>query len=146
MENTTLKPHWSFWLIAVVSLLWNAMGAVDFTMTQLRVEAYMSEFTAEQIAYFYGFPLWVVATWGIATWFSVIGSLLLLARKKAAVMTLWISFGAMVVTSFHNFVLSETSMADIAGSFALVFSAIIFVVALALAIYARTQARLGVLS
>ena len=26
------KPHWSFWLIAVFTLIWNAMGCMNFVM------------------------------------------------------------------------------------------------------------------
>jgi len=45
----------------------NAVGAVDFIMTQTKNGAYMGQFTSEQLAYFYGFPIWVVISWGIAT-------------------------------------------------------------------------------
>ena len=35
------------WIIGVIALLWNAMGAYDYLMTQTQNEAYMSNFTPE---------------------------------------------------------------------------------------------------
>ncbi len=47
------------WIVGALSLLWNAVGAFDYLMTQTRNQAYMSDFTPEQLEYFYGFPAWV---------------------------------------------------------------------------------------
>ena len=41
------------WIIGVISLPWNTLGAIDYLTTQTRNEGYMSNFTAEQRAYFY---------------------------------------------------------------------------------------------
>ena len=38
---------WKFWTIGVLALLWNAMGALDFTMTQTNNAAYLSGFSPE---------------------------------------------------------------------------------------------------
>ena len=48
------------WIVGVLALLWNLMGAFDYLATQLQLESYMSQFTEEQLAYFYGFPSWAV--------------------------------------------------------------------------------------
>ncbi len=40
------------WVIGVVALLWNAMDAFDYVMTQTKNEAYMSAFTLEQLSFF----------------------------------------------------------------------------------------------
>ena len=70
------RTAWYFWLIGIVALLWNAMGAMDYLMTQTRNDAYMSAFTPEQLAFFYGFPSWVIASWAIGVWGGVLGLLL----------------------------------------------------------------------
>jgi hypothetical protein len=44
------------WIVGVLSLLWNAMGAFDYTATRLRLDFYMSQFTPQQLDYFYNFP------------------------------------------------------------------------------------------
>ncbi len=67
------------------------MGVVDFTLTQLKNEAYLKAFTPEQLAYIHGFPLWSVIAWGAGVYGGFIGSILVLARKCAAVLVYLIS-------------------------------------------------------
>ncbi len=131
------------WIVGIAALLWNLYGAMDYIMTETKNEAYMSQFTPEQLEFFYGFPAWMVAFWAIAVWGGVLGAVLLLMRKKFAVPVLVVSFLCMVVTAIHNY--GFAGGADIVGGGGLAFSAVIFVVALALIIYARSMARKGVL-
>jgi hypothetical protein len=46
MENDVKTPV-HLWIVAIVSLLWNAMGAFDYLATKLRLEFYMSQFTSQ---------------------------------------------------------------------------------------------------
>ena len=73
------------WVIGIVALLWNAIGAFDYLMTQTKNAAYLSGFPPEQLAFFYGLPAWVVAAWALAVWGGVLGSVLLLLRRRLAV-------------------------------------------------------------
>lgn len=141
---TTLRTPWHFWLVGILALLWNAMGAYDYLMTETRNEGYMSRFTPEQLEYFYNFPAWVVAFWAIAVWGGVLGAIFLLLRKRYAVGTFLVSFLAMVVTMIQNYVLSEGL--EVTGGTGLVFSVVIFVVALFLYLYARAMRSKGVLT
>jgi hypothetical protein len=112
-------------------------------MTQTQNESYMGQFTPEQLEYFYGFPTWVVAFWALAVWGGVLGTLLLLLRKRLAVGVLLVSLLSMIVTSVYNFFLSDGL--QVMGSGAVAFSGLIFVIALGLWLYARAMARRGVL-
>jgi hypothetical protein len=141
---TTIRTPWHLWLVGVLALLWNAMGAFDYLMTETRNEGYMSQFTPEQLEYFYGFPAWVVAFWAIAVWGGVLGAILLLLRKRLAVGTFLVSFLAMVVTMIRNYLLTEGL--EVTGASGLVFAAVIFVVALFLYLYARAMRSKGVLT
>jgi hypothetical protein len=136
---------WHLWLIGILGTLWNLMGAYDYLMTQTQNEAYMSSFTPEQLEYFYNFPSWAVAFWALAVWGALLGTILLLLRKRLAVPVLLVSFASMVMTSIYNFVLSN-GLEMMGGVGPLIFSAVIFVVALALWLYARAMARAGVLT
>ena len=82
MSEATVKTPIHLWIIGILALLWNAIGAFDYVATQTQMESYMSQFTPEQLDYFYGFPTWVVAAWAIAVWSSLLGSVALLVRKK----------------------------------------------------------------
>jgi hypothetical protein len=143
MNETDARVPRHLWIVGALSLLWNAVGAFDYSATQLRLESYMSQFTPEQLAYFYGFPAWAVAAWAIAVWSSLLGSLSLLLRKVWAVALFGIAIAGMVVTSIYNFVLTDgLSMMGVGG---MVFTAVIWLIALCLLFYARAMAKRGVL-
>lgn len=138
-----MKTRWHLWLVGIVSLLWNAVGAFDYTMTQSRSEWYLAQFTPEQLAYFFSYPAWVVAFWALGVWAAVLGSVLLLMRSRFAAPAFAVSLVGIVVTSVYTFGLAETSMAEVTGSGAIWFSAVIFVVTLALWLYARAMRARG---
>ena len=77
---------WWYWVVAVVSLLWNAIGGADYTMSHVQGEAYMRQMGMgeAQIAYITAYPSWMHAVWAIGVWASVAGSLLLLLRMRWA--------------------------------------------------------------
>ncbi|MFH1766256.1 MAG: hypothetical protein ABIF09_18895 [Gemmatimonadota bacterium] len=138
------RTPWHLWVVGILAVVWNVMGAFDYLMTETRNEGYMSKFTPEQLEYFYGFPAWVVAFWAIAVWGGVLGAVLLLLRKKLAAGVFLVSFLSMVVTTIYNFGLSN-GLEAMGDPFALAFSALIFVVALLLYLYARAMTKRGVL-
>ena len=139
--NTTAPRH--LWIVGMLAVLWNALGAFDYSATQLRLESYMSQFTPEQLEYFYGFPAWAVACWATAVWFSLVGSVGLLLRKRWAVWLFGIAIVAMVLTAFYNFVLTDG--AALMGSGAMAFTAVIWAIAFFLFFYARALSKRGVL-
>jgi len=142
--TTTLRTPWHLWLVGVLALLWNAMGAFDYLMTETRNEGYMGQFTPEQLEYFYGFPAWVVAFWAIAVWGGVLGAIFLLLRNRFAVGTFLVSFLAMVVTMIRNYLLSDGL--EVTGVSGLVFTAVIFVVSLFLYLNSRAMRSKGALT
>ncbi len=137
-ENDVVVTPWHLWVIGVVALLWNSVGAMDYVMTQTRNEEYMSAFTPEQLEFFYGIPTWAVATWAIAVWGSVLGTVLLLMRRGYAVWVFLASLIAMSLTAFQNYALSN-GMEIMGDPFALGFTAAIFLISLALFLYARAM-------
>ena len=144
MVNTTRTP-WHLWVIGILYLLWSCMGALDYTMTQTRNDAYMSMFTPEQLEYFYGFPSWTVAGWAVGVWFGVIGSILLLLRRALAVPTLVLAFTGTLVSALYIFILAKTPFNEIAGTGEIVFSLVIQFMALLIIWYAWRMRNSGVL-
>jgi hypothetical protein len=139
--NTIAVPR-HVWVVGVLALLWNAMGALDYTMTQMRNAAYMKDFTPEQLAYFYNFPKWVISTWAISVWGGVLGSLALLLRSRWAVPVFAVSLTTMAMTFVHNYLLSD-GMKVMGGVGGLVFTVAIVAVGTALLVYARWLAHIG---
>ena len=133
------------WFVGVLSLIWNAGGVVDYIGVKLNLEVYVSQMTPEQLAFFTDLPVWYSAAWAIGVWFSVIGSLLLLLRSRLAGGAFVISLAGLIAASVYTFIILETSPMRDAGTFAMVFTAAIFVVLILLIIYARIMTRRGVL-
>ena len=80
-----VRPGAGYWIIAVVSLLWNGFGGFDYYMTQSRNAAYLSQFPAEIMQFIDIMPVWATVAWAIGVWGSVLGSILLLLRSGWAV-------------------------------------------------------------
>jgi hypothetical protein len=131
------------WIVGVLALLWSLMGAFDYVATQFRLDFYMSQFSEEQLAYFYGFPSWAVAGWAVGVWLFVVGSIGLLARRRWAVWGYAVSILGMIVSSIYTLILSDG--AKMMGGGGVVFTAIIWVVAVFLLLYSRALAKRGVL-
>lgn len=143
--NTPAKTPWHMWTVGAVSLLWNAMGALDFAMTQTRNAAWMSQLTPGQQEYVYAFPFWAVGAWGLATWGSLLGSVLLLARSRLAVPVNIAVIPCMLLTSLYTFVLSDGLKAMGGGIGHVIFNASIALICFLLAAYARSMRKRGVL-
>jgi len=143
-EATKTKTPIHLWIVGVVTALWNAMGAMDYVMVELKNKDYMSEFTQAQVDFVTNYPVWIVAAWAIAVWGGLAGSVLLLMRKRLATKVFLVSWGAMVITTFYNYALSN-GMEVFGSTGHLIFSSVIFLVALGLVFYARSMERRGVL-
>ena len=143
-DSIAIKRPVHLWIVGIISLLWNAMGAFDYIMTQTKNEAYMANFTPEQLDFFYGFPFWVESTWALAVWGSVLASVFLLLGRKCAQGMFLMSLVAMVATTIHNFVLSN-GLEVMGDPFSLFFTGLIFVISVVLVLYSRAMVNKGVL-
>jgi hypothetical protein len=114
------KAPWHLWAVGIVSLLWNAFGAYDYVMSQLRDPEYLEEMmgpmgmTAEEASAFLdSFPAWASALWALGVWGSVVGSLLLLARSRHAANAFLVSLvGAVLSFAYQYTVELPPQMAD----------------------------------
>ena len=133
------------WIVGVVSLLWNAVGAFDYTMTKMQNADYLAAFTPEQQAWFASFPLWANIGWALGVWGSVLGSLLLLARSRHAVSAFAVSLAGLAISCIYQFGLHYSDLMRLFGTFPMIFTAVIWVILIALYLYARAQKAKGVL-
>jgi len=143
--GSKVRTPWHLWVVGIFAFLWSAMGAFDYLMTQTQNEAYMGQFSPEQLEFFYGFPTWLVAFWALAVWGELLGAVLLLLRKKLAVGVFLVSFLSMVVTSVRNYGFAD-GVEAMGGPGAMIFSALIFVFALFFYLYSRAMKSKGVLA
>ncbi len=132
------------WVVGVLALLWYLMAVFDYLATQMRWEFYMGEFTPEQLDYFYGFPSWMVAAWAFAVWAGLAGAIGLLLRRSWAVWAFLVSLIGLALSTLYNFGMSDG--AEIMGQTGVIFTVVIWIVAILLLWYSRKQARSGVLT
>lgn len=141
-ESPATTPK-HLWIVGGIALLWNAVGAFDYLATQFEWQFYMSQFSEEQLAYFYGFPAWAVAGWAVAVWSELAGSVGLLLRRRWAVGAFALSLAGMAVSTLYSYGMSEG--AEVMGTGGVVFSLVIAAVAIFLLLYSRRMAARGLL-
>jgi hypothetical protein len=137
------KTPWHLWAVGIISLLWNAMGGVDYTMSHMHNAAYLAQMTPEQIAWFDAFPIWATSCWALGVWGAVAGSILLLLRRRHAVAAFGVSLIGFIGSHIYQFT-SDAPVGLNTGT-GTAFAAILAVVAVALLIYARAMKQRGIL-
>lgn len=106
--TTTSKPKAGYWIIAIIALIWNAMGVMAYLG-----QAYMTD-EAKQLlpeaerALYDNVPAWATAAFAIAVFGGLLGSLMLIIKKKIAKIFFVLSLIGIVVQMFYNFFLSNT--------------------------------------
>lgn len=99
MNDQSSKPGVPlvFWVISVISLLWNSFGGYLYTMSNLGDKSMMAQVPQEMQAYMAHMPIWAHSGWAFGVWASLLASILLLMRSRYAVPAFAVSlFGAAV--------------------------------------------------
>lgn len=142
------RAPWHLWLVGALALLWTGFGATDYTMSQLRNEAYLGQAAegmgttaAEMIAFIDSFPAWMHAFWALGVWGAFAGSLLLLMRSRHAVWAYAVSLLGLAVTQAYQATLEMPEWARMAS----VMTVAIWAIAGFLLLYAAAMRRKGVL-
>jgi hypothetical protein len=132
------------WIVGILSLLWNAFGAYDYTMTNLHNQAYLAQVPADQLAYFQSLPGWLTAFWALGVWGGLAGTVLLLVRSRYAVWAFALSVVG-VIGSFGYQIFLTQMPASMKGGAAAFMPLVIFVIAAFLLWYAMRERKSGVL-
>lgn len=78
-------PTW-FWIVAVLGCAWNIFGVVQFiqSVTATQESFVAMGMTESQAKTMLTYPLWMTIAFAIGTFGGLVGSVLLLVRKKLA--------------------------------------------------------------
>lgn len=132
------------WVVGILSLLWNCIGGYDYTMTKTHDAAYLAKVPAEVMAYVTSVPAWFTLFWALGVWGAILGSVMLLLRNRLAVPVFAASLLGLAVTQLYQHVI-DPAPAEMRGGMMLGITILIWVIAIALLLYARAMARQGVL-
>ena len=103
MTQKSSKPSISFWIIAILALLWNLMGASQYILMATKSESVRVGISAEKLALIDATPMWSTAAFAIAVFAATLGCIALLLRKKLAYTLFIISFVAIIVQNIDTF-------------------------------------------
>lgn len=104
---TTNKPTIFYWVIAIMALLWNGMGAMAYLRIELMTPEAMQAMPELERSFYESVPAWATAAFALAVWGGLAGSLLLLFRRKWAKAAFLISFAGILVQLTHNYLVSN---------------------------------------
>ena len=98
-DMKTACVHWSFWAIGTFALFWNGMGVLNYFMQM--DPASLSSFPESHRAIIENRPAWATGAFAIAVFGGVIGCLLLLLKKSAAIYLFIASLLGTIVVTTH---------------------------------------------
>jgi hypothetical protein len=133
------------WVFAIASLLWNCVGAYDYTMTYLQGLAYFESagLDAAAFAWFQRVPIWVKSAYAVGVWGSILGSILLLLRSRQAVIAFALSLIGAIINFAYQFA-SDPPVSMHTGA-AVVMPIVILLLVVVQWYYARRMTAAGVL-
>ena len=143
-ETIRAKAPTSFWVIAVLSLLWNAFGCFDYVMTASRNPGYLAQFPPEMINFLDSFPYWATAAWALGVWGSLAGSVLLLLRSRYAVHAFAVSLLGLAASTAYSQTVEVPAAMQTPGMMAM--NLVIWAIVLFLLWYAWMQRKAGLLA
>lgn len=113
-EMTTSKIPAYYWIVTLLSLIWNGFGCYDYIMTRTRNLEYLSQMgdAAAMLQWIDSFPLWAQILWPVGVWTSLIGSLLLLGRSRHAPLAFLVSFVAALGSMSYQFLVPPPAAID----------------------------------
>lgn len=92
-----IKPHFSFWIVCALGLLWNLMGCLNYIM-QTNAD-FVGQMPDVYQAIINDRPAWATAVFAIGVFGGAVGCILLLMRRKVAIGVLILSLLGIVGTA-----------------------------------------------
>jgi hypothetical protein len=97
-----LKP------LAWAALVWNLLGVFAFIMQQLMTPEMIALLPENQQDAYRNIPLWSTAAFAVAVFSACLGSIMLIVRKALAREFFLVSFIAVLVQQYYNFVVIDS--------------------------------------
>jgi hypothetical protein len=106
MTTEKKLPVW-FWIVAILLVLWEAMGCYACVM-QIRLgAAAMGPVDDWSLKYYAALPAWYNWVYGVGTFGGLLGGLTLLLRDKRAGLLYWVSCVAVIVMFGYAFAATD---------------------------------------
>jgi len=120
-------PPRSFWITAIVALLWNLIGVMSYLSSVMISPEALGAMPEAERALFEDIPAWVTASYAIAVFGGTIASVVLLARRRWSTVLFAVSLVAILVQMSHQFFM--TPAIEVLGASSAVLPVMIILVA-----------------
>lgn len=103
--NNAGKPnaHWSIWMVGVFSLIWHLMGCANYLFQATMSPDTLAGLSAAQQAVISDRPAWATSAFAIAVFGGLLGSILLLLRKRLSLFLFLIALIGVIVSMIPLF-------------------------------------------
>ena len=146
-QNSTsaTRTPWHLWVVGVVALLFNSIGAFDFAMNQIQGPSYLAAagMTPAQVDHYQQMPAWMILVWAVGVWGALLASLLLLLRRRLAFPIFAVSLAAFLISLVYHYILTDGGA--VMGSQMTITNGVITALLLFFIWYSRAMTNRGVL-
>ena len=139
--TTAIKPPKSFWVIAILALLWNLMGVSQFIGATFMLDTMVEGLPENQAELYRSIPSWYTVIFAIAVFTGLLGCITLLLRKSITIALFGISLVAVLV--IQGYWVFGTDIIDIIGPTSLIMPLIVTVISIFLYFYSKGAAKNG---
>ena len=142
--SASIKPPTSFWIIAILALLWNFMGVYQYYLGNFELESLREAVSPEEFSIMESLPSWYGIVFAVAVFSGVLACIILLARKKLAVPLFGISL--LTVLFIEIYWLMGTGIMEAAGYTAAIMPLVVIAVSIFMYFYSKGAAKNGWIS
>lgn len=145
MTDVLRKPRtpWHLWLVGGLLFLWNGLGVWQWLQQVTHDPGYWSSLTEIEANYLKAVPLWTDVAYGVAVWGGLIGAVLLLLHRRAAVLVFVLALIGLIADLTYVHLLSNGR--EVMGTFGTIFGAVLVLILIGQVVYSDAMRRRGVL-
>ena len=84
MSQNSNKPNALYWIVAIIALVWNGLGILNYIGQAYLTDEMKATMTEAQIELIENRPAWATGAFAIAVFAGALGALIMFFRKKLA--------------------------------------------------------------
>ena len=108
--NLFLTVPTRYWLISCIGSVWFAMGALDYVMISYKIPVYIQAMPEDLQFWLDQRPVWFTSVWAISVWSALLGSFLLLLRRRQALGLFVLSLASFLIGMFWAYLSEAANM------------------------------------
>ena len=143
--NPFLKVPTRYWLISGLGAVWFAMGALDYVMISYKIPAYMQAMPEDLQYWLDHRPLWFTSLWAISVWSALLGSFLLLLRRRQALRLFVLALVGFLIAALWAHLSEAANMAHMQSIITHIFNGLILFSLVYFIVFCRRYIHSGVL-